>query len=145
MFLGCFFTIAVYTFVFIRIKIYKATGDKHLRSKLLEALDKKSLTDYLTTLFYIIFVCIHLVLILKINSLDSSKMHVYPNYLCLFFCLSVCLFVCLSVFLFVCLSVCMSIQITCISTITICWWFQSSVLHWHYFIVQEIGHWERLS
>jgi hypothetical protein len=85
MFLGCFFTIAVYTFVFIRIKIYKATGDKHLKSKLLEALDKKSLTDYLTTLFYIIFVCIHLVLILKINSLDSSKMHVYPNYLYVYY------------------------------------------------------------
>jgi hypothetical protein len=85
MFLGCFFTIAVYTFVFIRIKIYKATGDKHLRSKILEALDKKSLTDYLITLFYIIFVCIHLVLILKINSLDSSKMHVYPNYLYVYY------------------------------------------------------------
>jgi presenilin-like A22 family membrane protease len=87
MFAGCLMTIAVYVFVFVRIKAYeRRTNSAALATALPKtAKDKTPLTDYIVVVSYILFICLHLVLVIKINSLDMLKMHVFPNYLFIYY------------------------------------------------------------
>jgi hypothetical protein len=50
-----------------------------------KAKEKVPLTNYLILVCYIVYILFHLSLILKINSMDILKMHVYPNYLLIYY------------------------------------------------------------
>jgi len=86
MFGGCFMVIIIYVFVQIRILLFKRTaneGNKIFGNAC--SPDLKPMTDYLVIVSYIIFLILHMILLLKIQSLDMTKMDVYPNYIFLYY------------------------------------------------------------
>ena len=97
------------TSLYIRIKMFKVGIDKCFgkdmslffsQRRFLESLEKQSITDYLTSIYFALYFCVTLSVIYIGNSIDKTKVNQYPFYLyiyfiqlCspLFFCLSLCM------------------------------------------------------
>ena len=75
-------SIIIYILVIVRIKVFKKQD--HLLTEF-DNMESKSLTDYLINIFVILFSILHLALILKINSLDLSKVRKFPNYIYVYY------------------------------------------------------------
>jgi heme/copper-type cytochrome/quinol oxidase subunit 2 len=80
---GCVVVIIVYIFVQIKIKLYEKKETQVATTVAVQ--DKKPLTDYLIVVSYIVFVILHVILLLKIQTLDSTKMDVFPNYMYMYY------------------------------------------------------------
>ena len=91
----------------VRIKMFELGIDKHFvksmqkiftRKVFLESLEKHSITDYLTNLFFVVYLCISFSILQTANIIDKNKVNYYPYYfyiyilqlyLPVFFCFSV--------------------------------------------------------
>ena len=82
MFFATLLSIIIYIVVIIRIKIFKKHG-RHITA--FDNTEKKSLTGYMISVFVIVFVSLHLALVVKINSLDLSKVRKFPNYIFVYY------------------------------------------------------------
>lgn len=82
MFFATLLSIIIYIVVIIRIKIFKKHG-RHITA--FDNTERKSLTGYMISVFVIVFVCLHLALVVKINTLDLSKVRKFPNYIFVYY------------------------------------------------------------
>ena len=91
----------------LRIKMFQMGIDKHFvknmtiffsQKRILESLEKHSITDYLTSLYFVVYLCISLSILYTANIIDKTKVNYYPFYfyiyilqlaLPLFFCFSI--------------------------------------------------------
>ena len=91
----------------VRIKMFQLGIDKHFvksmkknfsRKVILESLEKQSITDHLTNLFFVVYLCISFSILHTANIIDKTKVNYYPYYfyiyilqlyLPVFFCFSV--------------------------------------------------------
>ena len=91
----------------LRIKMFKLGIDKHFvksmtiffsQKGILESLEKQSITDYLTNLFFVVYLCISFSILHTASIIDKNKVNYYPYYfyiyilhlfLPLFFCFSI--------------------------------------------------------
>lgn len=85
MLIGCVSLIIIHLIVNIRIAIYQRKAAKPAAKAWGRVVDRKPLTDYLVVVSYITFLVLHILLLLKVQSLDMIKMDVYPNYIYLYY------------------------------------------------------------
>ena len=91
----------------VRIKMFKLGIDKHFvksmtiffsRKGILESLEKQSITDYITSLYFVIYLCISLSILYTANIIDKTKVNYYPFYFYIYILqLSLPLFFCFSI------------------------------------------------
>ena len=84
MFGACILLLIVSVFVHFRVSLFKQKmkSSDHLMPQVYE---KKTLTGGLIQLANGLFLIFHFILLLKVQSLDMTKMDVYPNYLYLYY------------------------------------------------------------
>jgi hypothetical protein len=78
----CVMVTIVYIFVYFKILLFKrkeVQPPTNIRGPM------KPMTDYLIIVSFIVFNVLHLILLFKIQSLDMTKMDVYPNYIFLYY------------------------------------------------------------
>jgi hypothetical protein len=80
---GCIMVIIVSISVYIKILLFQRKEVQHPAS--IYRPEMKPMTDYLIVVTYILFCILHLILLFKIQSLDMTKMDVYPNYIYLYY------------------------------------------------------------
>jgi hypothetical protein len=82
MFFATLLSIIIYILVIVRVKIFKKNG-RHLTA--FDNTEKKSMTGYMINVFAIVFISLHLALVVKINSLDLSKVRKFSNYIFVYY------------------------------------------------------------
>jgi len=80
---GCIMVTLVYIFVYCKILLFQRKDVQPLAH--ICSPDMKPMTDYLIVVSFILFTILHLILLFKIQSLDMTKMDVYPNYIYLYY------------------------------------------------------------
>jgi len=80
---GCIMVTFVYIFVYFKILLFQRKDVQPLAH--ICSPDMKPMTDYLIVVSFILFTILHLILLFKIQSLDMTKMDVYPNYIYLYY------------------------------------------------------------
>ena len=85
-FIGCGTVIVVHIFVHVRIKLFKKNQVEPIANfQGLVKVNKKPMTDYFVVVAYILFIVLHILLLVKIQTLDMTKMDVFPNYIYLYY------------------------------------------------------------
>jgi hypothetical protein len=79
---GCILVTIIYIFVHFKILLFQKKEAQPLTN--IRRSDTKPMTDYLILISFILFSILNLILLFKIQSLDMTKMDVYPNYIYLY-------------------------------------------------------------
>jgi hypothetical protein len=80
---GCIMVTIVYIFVYFKILLFQRKEVQPPTN--IRGPDMKPMTDYLIVVSFILFSILHLLLLFKIQSLDMTKMDVFPNYIYLYY------------------------------------------------------------